>query len=215
MSCQRRASRANTTRAMIAARPNRMVPNRIHTYATMAPQARIMATVAWVWRNLGWSLPVFAAVLALYVHSLDRLRSALRRAAPPDVVSQADHLTDVWTSLFFGVGVIWTAIGMRGALLEGLGNLNAQSAAKLGAFSILKRLVDGGILLALSTTIVGAVGGYLLRLVKSLAVGTQVRAYYSQLANQQADAVNAVLKSIDAQLNQLVSCAEKQPPEQH
>jgi hypothetical protein len=42
-----------------------------------------------------------------------------------------------------------------------------------------------------------------------------VRAYYSRLANQQADAVNAVLKSIDAQLNQLVSCAEKQPPEQH
>jgi hypothetical protein len=104
---------------------------------------------------------------------------------------------------------------MRGALLEGLGNLNAHSAAKLGAFSILQRLVDGGILLALSTTIVGAVGGYLLRLVKSLAVGTQVRAYYSRLANQQADAVNAVLKSIDAQLNQLVSCAEKQPPEQH
>ena len=111
--------------------------------------------------------------------------------------------------------MIWTAIGMRGALLEGLGNLNAHSAAKLGAFSILQRLVDGGILLALSTTIVGAVGGYLLRLVKSLAVGTQVRAYYSRLANQQADAVNAVLKSIDAQLNQLVSCAEKQPPERH
>jgi hypothetical protein len=130
-------------------------------------------------------------------------------------IAQADHLVDIWINLFFGIGVIWTAIGMRGALLEGLGNLNAQSAAKLGAFSILKRLVDGGILLALSTTIVGAVGGYLLRLVKSLVVGIRVRAYYNRLANQQADAVNTILKSIERQLNQLAACAQKQPPEQH
>ena len=97
--------------------------------------------------------------------------------------------------------------------MEGLGGLTADSAAKLGAFSILQRLVDGGILLALSTTIVGAVGGYILRLVKSLAVGTQVRAYYNRLANQQADAVNIVLKSIDEKLGLLVSCAENRPPE--
>jgi hypothetical protein len=158
----------------------------------------------------------FFLTLVFYTGALWRLKHYLKdQGVSMEKIAQADHLVDIWINLFFGIGVIWTAIGMRGALLEGLGNLNAHSAAKLGAFSILQRLVDGGILLALSTTIVGAVGGYLLRLVKSLAVGTQVRAYYNRLATQQTDAVNAVLKSIDEQLNQLVSCAEKQPPEQH
>ena len=98
---------------------------------------------------------------------------------------------------------------MRGALLEGLGDLDAQSAAKLGAFSILQRLVDGGILLALSTTIFGAVGGYFFRLVKSLAVGTEVKAFYNRLAEQQADGVHATLRSIDVRLSQLVSRASE------
>ena len=34
---------------------------------------------------------------------------------------QLDHLTDIWTTLFFGTGVIWTAIGMRSALIFALG----------------------------------------------------------------------------------------------
>ena len=127
-------------------------------------------------------------------------------AALPD---EPEHLVDIWINLFFGIGVIWTAIGMRGALLEGLGELNSQSAAQLGAFSILQRLVDGGILLALSTTIFGAVGGYLLRLVKSLTVGTRVKAYYNQLAEQQAASVHHVLQSIDERLGQMVTITEK------
>jgi hypothetical protein len=176
----------------------------------------IQRVLSWAYENLRLSVVPFFLTLVFYTGALWRLKHYLRdQGASVEKIAQADHLVDIWTNLFFGIGVIWTAIGMRGALLEGLGNLNAQSAAKLGAFSILQRLVDGGILLALSTTIVGAVGGYLLRLVKSLAVGTQVSSYYNRLANQQTDAVNAVLKSIDEQLNQLVSYVEKQPPEQH
>ena len=176
----------------------------------------VQRVLSWAYENLRLSVVPFFLTLVFYTGALWRLKYYLsNHGVSMEKIAQTDHLVDIWINLFFGIGVIWTAIGMRGALLEGLGNLNAHSAAKLGAFSILQRLVDGGILLALSTTIVGAVGGYLLRLVKSLAVGTQVRAYYCRLANQQADAVNAVLKSIDAQLNQLVSCAEKQPPEHH
>ena len=175
----------------------------------------IQRVLSWAYENLRLSVIPFFLTLILYAGALWRLRHYLRdQGVSAEKIAQADHLVDIWINLFFGIGVIWTAIGMRGALLEGLGNLNAHSAAKLGAFSILQRLVDGGILLALSTTIVGAVGGYLLRLVKSLAVGTQVRACYNRLAKQQADVVNAVLKSIDEQLNQLVSCAERQPPKQ-
>jgi len=175
----------------------------------------VQRVLSWAYENLRLSVVPFFLTLIFYTGAMRRLKHYLRdQGASVEKIAQADHLVDIWINLFFGIGVIWTAIGMRGALLEGLGNLNAHSAAKLGAFSILQRLIDGGILLALSTTIVGAVGGYLLRLIKSLAVGTQVRIYYSRVAKQQADAVNVVLESIDEQLNQLVSCAERQPPKQ-
>jgi len=175
----------------------------------------VRRVLSWAYENLRLSVFPFFLTLIFYTGAMWRLKHYLRdQGASVEKIAQADHLVDIWINLFFGIGVIWTAIGMRGALLEGLGNLNAHSAAKLGAFSILQRLVDGGILLALSTTIVGAIGGYLLRLIKSLAVGTQVRIYYSRVAKQQADAVNVVLESIDEQLNQLVSCAERQPPKQ-
>jgi len=170
--------------------------------------------LAWTYENLRLSVIPFCLTFLLYTGSLLRLKRFLRNPSiSVEKIAQIDHLVDIWINLFFGIGVIWTAIGMRGALLEGLGDLNAQSAAKLGAFSILQRLVDGGILLALSTTIFGAVGGYLLRLVKSLAVGTQVNAFYNRLAEQQTECVNSTLQSIDARLSQLVSGAIERPPE--
>jgi hypothetical protein len=174
----------------------------------------VQRVLSWAYENLRLSVVPFFLTLIFYTGALWRLKHYLKGGkVPVERIAQADHQVDILINLFFGIGVIWTAIGMRGALLEGLGNLDAQTAAKLGAFSILQRLVDGGILLALSTTIVGAIGGYLMRLVKSLAVGTQVRAYYNRVAEEQADMVNNLLKSIEGQLNQLVSCAEKQPTE--
>ncbi len=174
----------------------------------------IQRLLAWTYENLRLSVIPFGATLLLFSGSLIRLKRFLRdQDSAVEKIVQTDHLVDIWINLFFGIGVIWTAIGMRGALLEGLGDLNAQSAAKLGAFSILQRLVDGGILLALSTTIFGAVGGYLLRLVKSLAVGTQMQAYYHRLAEQQTDAVQSSLRSIDAHLSRLVSTATPKAPD--
>ena len=70
---------------------------------------------------------------------------------------QLDHLTDIWTTLFFGTGDIWTAIGMRSALIFALGDRDV--ALQDGAFAMLERMIDGGILLALSTTIFGGIGG--------------------------------------------------------
>ena len=173
----------------------------------------IQRMLAWTYENLRLSVIPFGATLLLFTGSLIRLKRFLRdQDSAVEKIAQMDHLVDIWINLFFGIGVIWTAIGMRGALLDGLGDLNAQSAAKLGAFSILQRLVDGGILLALSTTIFGAVGGYLLRLVKSLTVGTQIQAYYHRLAEQQTDAVQSSLRSIDAHLNRLVSTATPKSP---
>ena len=105
-------------------------------------------------RNLQGSVIPFALVLAVYVSQLQRLQLLLREPQPVlDKVVRHEQLLDLSANLFFGIGVIWTAIGMRGALIHGLGAPVVSATA--GAFTVLQRLVDGGILLALSTTIVG------------------------------------------------------------
>ena len=165
----------------------------------VAPTDLLGALASWIWRNLGFSLPVFALVLTLYVASLEKLRWLLARSAPPDEVAQADHLTDVWTSLFFGVGVIWTAIGMRGALVQALANPSGAD----GGVVVLERMVDGGILLALSTTIFGGIGGYLMRAWKALVTGAPLKRYYEQEARRDLTALRVSLSSIERQLNRL------------
>ncbi|UCD78127.1 MAG: hypothetical protein JSW26_22370 [Desulfobacterales bacterium] len=175
----------------------------------------VQRMLTWTYENLRLSVIPFFLTLLLYTASLIRLKRYLKdHRVSIEKIAQSEQLVDIWINLFFGIGVIWTAIGMRGALLDGIGDLNAQSAARLGAFSILQRLVDGGILLALSTTIFGAVGGYLLRLIKSLTVGTQVKAYYNSLAEQQADIVHNLLQSIDRRVGQLVAFTEKPRPDE-
>ena len=170
----------------------------------------VQRMLGWTYENLRLSVIPFFLTALCFGGSLTRLKRLLSDpAVSADKIAQTEHLVDIWINLFFGIGVIWTAIGMRGALLEGLGDLDSQSAARLGAFSILQRLVDGGILLALSTTIFGAVGGYFLRLVKSLTVGNRIKAYYHQLAQQQAASVQQVLQSIDNRLGQIVTYTEK------
>ena len=171
----------------------------------------VQHALGWTYDNLRLSVIPFFLTALCFAGSLMRLRRLLSDpGASAEKVAQTEHLVGIWINLFFGIGVIWTAIGMRGALLEGLGDLNSQSAARLGAFTILQRLVDGGILLALSTTIFGAVGGYALRLIKSLTVGTRINAYYNRLALQQAESVQHVLQSIDDRLGQMATITEKQ-----
>ncbi len=154
--------------------------------------------VAWSEANLGFSVFLFALTLALFFGSMLRLARLLEEGANVERVAHADHLVDIWINTFFGVGVIWTAIGMRGALVGALGD--TAGAAEAGAYAILQRLVEGGILTALSTTIVGGVGGYLMRVVKALGVGTKLTQFYSEDGSKQGAAIHSVLSSIDASL---------------
>lgn len=157
---------------------------------------RLASLMSWIWRNLGMSTPVFALVLTLYALSLERLRRTLAEGAPMQDVGQADHLSDVWTSVFFGVGVIWTAIGMRGALVQAL----AGDADPGGGVEVLERMVDGGILLALSTTIFGGVGGYLMRVWKTLTVGSELKRYYEREQRRDLTAIRISLSAIERRL---------------
>lgn len=163
-------------------------------------------SLSWAYRNLGLSLPVFAIILALYFRSIAQLRRSIDDELPVDRVAHADHLSDTWTSLFFGVGVIWTAIGMRGALLYSLGD--PESSVNLGAFAVLQRMVNGGILVALSTTIFGGVGGYLMRVVKTVLVGASLRRYYDRETQRPGDEIKATLATIE---RHLASLTRKEP----
>ena len=173
---------------------------------SVADTPGLQAVSEWTRRNLGWSVLPFGVTLVLYVRSLRTLASRLDSSAAQNEIGQLEHLTDVWTSLFFGIGVIWTAIGMRGALLYALGD--PAVAAESGAFAILTRLVDGGILTALTTTIVGGIGGYLMRVIKSSYLGTKLGRYYEDLEQRHAARVEHLLQEI----RESIVCLSAQPP---
>ncbi len=154
--------------------------------------------LTWVYDNLGSSLPVFALLLLAFFVTLNRLRSHVADERPIDKIVQLDHLTDTWTALFFGTGVIWTAIGMRSALLYALGDPDAT--VQQGAFAVLQRLVDGGILLALSTTIFGGIGGYLMRVYKSISLGAELQQQYDRAARVDTSSMKDALHRIEKHL---------------
>lgn len=166
----------------------------------------------WAYTNLGSSIPVFAILLLAYFVTLGRLRNALDNTRPINQIVQLDHLTDIWTTLFFGTGVIWTAIGMRSALIFALGDRDV--ALQQGAFAMLERLVDGGILLALSTTIFGGVGGYVMRVYKTIMLGTRLQQQYDNAARADTSEMRASLLRIEEHLRRDESesqMAEAQP----
>ncbi len=158
----------------------------------------------WTYKNLRLSVIPFTFCLLLYGYSLARLKHRLNtHGAAPQDIAQLEHMVDIWINLFFGIGVIWTAIGIRSALLASVGELDPVRAAELGAFTILQRLVDGGIILALSTTIVGGIGGYLLRIFKAMTVGANLQAYYAKFSMDQTEEIRRTLYSIDDRLAKL------------
>jgi len=162
----------------------------------------------WAYLNLGSSIPVFSILLLAYFFSLARLRNRLEQAesvnrrrsgdSGTNQIVQLDQLTDTWTALFFGTGVIWTAIGMRGGLIYALGDPDATLQA--GAFAMLERMVNGGILLALSTTIFGGVGGYLMRVYKALTLGSRLQQHYDGAVRVDTVAMRDSLMRIERHL---------------
>lgn len=152
----------------------------------------------WVSSNLGSSIPVFAILILAFGITLRRLRIKLETGRPTNEVVQLDHMIDIWTTLFFGTGVIWTAIGMRSALIFALGD--PDEMVQQGAFAVLERLVDGGIMLALSTTIFGGIGGYIMRVYKSVTLGTLLQQHYDQAARVDTANMSSTLERIEQHL---------------
>ncbi|MEE4360993.1 MAG: hypothetical protein V2I63_05645 [Pseudomonadales bacterium] len=163
----------------------------------------------WVARNLGHSVWAFGLVLLLFLLHLGLLSRRLAGSAQSREIVQLDQLSDVWINLFIGIGVVWTAVGMRGALETTLGGPDGGVSGSAG--TVLERLVDGGILLALTTTIVGAVGGYLMRLVKTLAVGASLHDYYRTVQAAELRELIASARRIEASLRGAAAVRDPAP----
>ncbi len=169
----------------------------------MAPEGTL---APWLTLNLGHSVWLFAIVLVVFVLKLHRLVKLVERlsdgrdAARADLkeVSALDQMLDVWIQVFVGIGVIWTAVGMRSALQAALGDPDGALTDSAG--TVLRNLVDGGILLALTTTIVGAVGGYVMRLVKTAFVGAELHRLYDNAERAELRALLAAAERIEQRL---------------
>ena len=155
----------------------------------------------WLDVNLGYSVWLFAIVLTLYVFNLRRLNQLLQGESTLKHIVELDQLSDVWIHLFVGIGVIWTAVGMRSALQTALGDPGQALVDTAG--SVLQKLVDGGILLALTTTIVGGVGGYVMRLAKTMVVGATLQEYYEQVSRRDTVELVRSTQRIEARLESL------------
>ncbi len=164
---------------------------------TGSPGSVAVRGFQWLYANLGFSLIPFILALAGYGWQLRRLRLLLESDnADPQTVLNTESKVDLMTSVFFGIGVTWTAIGMRNGLLAGLGDLDAATAASKGSWYILNQLIDGGILLALSTTIAGGIGGYVMRCIKTWLVGAGLHEFYENLAVRPFDEVIGRMQKI-------------------
>lgn len=133
---------------------------------------------SWIYDELNYSVYLFIALLGWFIYQLLLLHRNLTEDASLLVVQVREQRIDLNITLMFGVGVIFTALGMRSALVYTLGG--DADVIDQGASDVLKRLVDGGILVALSTTIVGGVVGYLMRLSKLLILGHRLSEFYEK-----------------------------------
>ena len=168
---------------------------------------------AWLDANLGHSVWLFALILTVFLMNLTRLNRLLDDAGRSPgftEVVELDQLLDVWIHLFVGIGVIWTAVGMRSALQAALGDPGEALVDSAG--SVLQKLVDGGILLALTTTIVGGMGGYLMRLGKTMLTGARLHGFYTRTQREDLKTLIESTRQIERELKTLRKADEPAAP---
>ena len=143
----------------------------------------LLSPAAFIYRHLRLSIVAFGILFILYGWLIVRMRCLLdQNDTELSKLSFYDRLLNTTISTFFGVGVIWTAIGMETALMQALEGVKADggSLAAAGAYGLLERLVNGGLLLALSTTVFGGFCGYMLRMLKIILLGDKWDRYILQ-----------------------------------
>lgn len=162
---------------------------------------------------LGYSVLFFIPALLGYSLFLVLLKISLSRyQSDPEQIENIHFYSggmDIFTTLFFAIGVLFTAWGLQNALVSALGGVSKTEAGRMGAWGILKRLVDNGILIALWTTIVGGAGGYLMRLVKYFFLGKELRRFSGWRQEQEKRTFFEALESIKLHVQRIEQTINK------
>jgi len=158
------------------------------------------SVIAWIQINLGLSAVVFLLVLLFIGHTLNALISALSECEQdPTRIFYLENQYDIGASLLFGTGVLFTAVGIRDALTEAI--LPGQAATS--PTDVLGALVSGGILSALTTTIVGGALGYGARLLKNVVVGAELERFHSLCVDRAGARQEQLLQNIHSLLKEM------------
>ena len=158
------------------------------------------SVIAWVQTNLGLSAVVFLLVLLFIGHTLNALINALGECElDPTRIFYLENQYDIGASLLFGTGVLFTAVGIRDALTEAI--LPGQAATS--PTDVLGALVSGGILSALTTTIVGGALGYGARLLKNVVVGAELERFHSLCVDRAGARQEQLLQNIHSLLKEM------------
>ena len=151
----------------------------------------------WLALNLGYSAPLFCVALLFVVHSMACLLEELGKdKCCSSRTFHLEHRVDIGISLLFGIGVLFTAIGIRDALTAAI---DGEAAATNGG-EVLALLVNGGILSAMTTTVVGGALGYSLRVIKVLATGEKLEKVHARMMGEGLQKQEALLQCISSQL---------------
>lgn len=151
----------------------------------------------WLALNLGYSAPLFCVALLFVVHSMACLLEELGKdKCCSSRTFHLEHRVDIGISLLFGIGVLFTAIGIRDALTIAIDG----EAAAINGGEVLALLVNGGILSAMTTTVVGGALGYSLRVIKVLATGEKLEKVHARMMGEGLQKQEALLQCISNQL---------------
>jgi hypothetical protein len=151
----------------------------------------------WLALNLGYSAPLFCVALLFVVHSMACLLEELGKdKCCSSRTFHLEHRVDIGISLLFGIGVLFTAIGIRDALTTAIDG----EAAAINGGEVLALLVNGGILSAMTTTVVGGALGYSLRVIKVLATGEKLEKVHARMMGEGLQKQEALLQCISNQL---------------
>ena len=164
---------------------------------------------------LGYSVLFFIPVLVGYFLFFVLLKTSLSRyRSDPVKIDDIRYYSggmELFIAIFFGIGVLFTAWGLQNALVSAIGGVSKTEAGQLGAWGILKRLVDNGILIALWTTIVGGIGGYLMRFAKHFFLGKELSRCLNWRQEQEKKTFFEALESIKLYVERIEQNINKTP----
>jgi hypothetical protein len=147
----------------------------------------LLQSSQWLDVNLGYSFVFFLLIILLYIYIWLGIKQQLNEPKHENwnQIVHKEQLLEMLTSLAFGVGVIWTAIGMREALMVVFSTDSINNFDSDGAFGMLERLINGGIITALTSTVVGGAIGYFLRIFKMITLEKRLIEYQDQISRDE------------------------------